>query len=176
MANNNSYFITSGFISFSLFALCIALFMQMMFGSSKIDAFALKKDNYISVSIEITPPAAKKKLKSVNTPVVQTPTKEEVKDVNIDDLFSDVWTKKIKKVTKKKKKIDTKRLQQIQKKIKVTKNNSVKSISKKVNEMESLSKDDKNKKSSTGDEVNEYLAKIQALVYRYFYPPQKSEG
>ena len=36
--------------------------------------------------------------------------------------------------------------------------------------------DTKSSKTSTASEVNEYLAKIQALVYEYFYPPQNSQG
>ncbi|MBL4730855.1 MAG: TonB C-terminal domain-containing protein [Sulfurimonas sp.] len=38
------------------------------------------------------------------------------------------------------------------------------------------SKDNENKKTSSGDEVNEYLAKIQAIVYKHFIPPANSEG
>ena len=32
------------------------------------------------------------------------------------------------------------------------------------------------KSASTANEVNEYLAKIQAIVYQYFYPPDNSQG
>jgi len=32
------------------------------------------------------------------------------------------------------------------------------------------------KNTSSANEVNEYFAKIQALVYEYFEPPQNSQG
>ena len=37
-------------------------------------------------------------------------------------------------------------------------------------------KSDKASKASTGSDVNEYRATIQALVYEHFYPPENSQG
>jgi protein TonB len=34
----------------------------------------------------------------------------------------------------------------------------------------------KDSENSSANEVNEYFAKIQNIVYKYFYPPQNSQG
>jgi len=189
MARNNSYFAISGFISLSLFIFFLSLFFMMIFSSPKINTFALKKDDYISISLELintTTTKTKKDVevikeeievpkKEVVTPKEDAQSVEEVKNIDIDDLFSDVWTKDI-NVKKVKKKVDNKRLELINKKIKTKKNNSVKPSSSNASNSESETSSDKNKKSSSGDEVNEYLAKIQAIVYKYFYPPNNSQG
>jgi len=65
---------------------------------------------------------------------------------------------------------------QIQKKITKSDENRVESISKKVRNMNAPKVDIESVKTSTATEVNEYLAKIQALVYEHFYPPQNSQG
>ena len=101
---------------------------------------------------------------------------QEVKEVDIGNLFSDVWTKDIKIEKKKIKKVDNKRLELIQKKIKKSENNTLESKEKAINNDEALVIDSQSKKSSSADEVNEYLAKIQAIVYKYFKPPENSEG
>ena len=139
--------------------------------------FAIKKDNYISVSI-VTPKvvssgakkSVQKKIKQENV----TPPK--TKEINIDNLFSDVWTKSIKTTEKKVKKTSNRRLQEIQKKITKSDKNIVESISQKVKHTNAPKVNDKSSKTSTATEVNEYLAKIQALVYEHFYPPQNSQG
>ena len=176
MARENSYFILSGFISLSLFSFFLFLFFYMMFSSSKIDTFALTKDNYISISLEsIQTPTTKTKKELVvpeKEPEVVQEIKEEIKDISIDDLFSDVWTKKI-KIEKKEKKINNKRLALIKKKINT---NSSKVVKKNTASNEEDIISDENKKSSSGSEVNEYLAKIQAIVYKHFTPPANSQG
>lgn len=146
----------------------------MLFSSPKINTFALKKDDYISVSLEITQ-SQTKTIKNVVQVEEEVEVIEEAKEVDIDDLFSDVWTKDIKKETKKIKKTDNKRLELLKNKIKIKKANTKKA------QKESLTNNsdkiaDNNKKSSSGDEVNEYLAKIQAIVYKYFHPPNNSQG
>jgi len=147
----------------------------MMFSTSKIDNFALNKDNFISISLETVTTPTKIAKKEVVIPNEEVQSVEEVKEVDIGDLFSEVWTKKI-KIEKKEKKIDKKRLELIQKKIKTKEKNSVEPLSQKVINSEAEITDTQNKKSSSGDEVNEYLAKIQAIVYKYFYPPKNSQG
>ena len=175
MDKNNSYFILSGLISFSLFILFLSLFFIMMFSSSKIDTFALTKDNYISISLETIPTPTKDTTKKTVAPKEEQQEVVEAKEVDIGDLFSDVWTKDI-KITKKKKTVDNKRLALIQKKIKTKKKNSAVPLTKASSKNEADITSNENKKSSTGDEVNEYLAKIQAIVYKYFYPPDNSQG
>ncbi|WP_321777947.1 cell envelope integrity protein TolA [Sulfurimonas sp.] len=161
MANNNSYFYISGLISISLFSFFSFIVFFMMVSTSKVNIFALKKDTFITISLEL-PDIQTKAAQSLSEP----------KDVNIDDLFNDVWTKKINKKKKVEKKVDNKRLTDISKKSKKIKVTNEKNIQKSIE----ITKDNELKKSSTADEVNEYLAKIQALVYQNFIPPPNSQG
>ena len=147
----------------------------MLFSSSKIDAYALTKNNYVSISLDMATVETTVSKKEVVTPK-EEPQVVESKDVDIGDLFSDVWTKDIKIEKQKEKKIDNKRLDHALKKIKTKEKNSVKSISQEIQSNEADISADKNKKSSSGDEVNEYLAKIQAIVYKHFRPPENSQG
>jgi len=146
----------------------------MMIRSTQIESFALKKDNFISISMDIQPEKIKSAKKSVTPTPVESTVSEIPQDVDVNDLFSDVWTKKIKK--KKVQPKDSKRIKDIQKKIKTTEQNSVESLSQKINDLDSTKSKEENSQSSTANEVNEYLAKIQALVYRYFNAPPNSEG
>ena len=147
----------------------------MMLSSNTLKTFALKKDNYISISIEI-PVVKTKKIKMAESkkqivdPVEASPENSEV---DINNLFDNVWTKKIKKKQIKKKKPNKRIIQEIQKKIKKTTKNATQSNIGKLNKAQD---NNTNKITSTANEVNEYLAKIQALVYKYFYPPTNSQG
>jgi protein TonB len=108
---------------------------------------------------------------------VETQKKELItKEIDIDNLFSDVWTKSIDQTEKIEKKTNIRRLQQIQKKINKTEKKSVDSISKKFQAIDTRKTDTKDAKTSTATEVNEYLAKIKAIVYDHFYPPPNSQG
>lgn len=172
--SNNSYFYISGFISISLFAFFLSLIISMLFSKSNIDIYALKKDNYISISLDM-PKIQISTAKSITTPVLEDSVIEP-SDVNIDDLFSDVWTKKIKEPKQVEKKIDNKRLSEIGKRSKKIDKNIVKPISEKSTDNSEVKKSDDSKKLSTANAVNEYLAKIQALVYENFVPPPNSQG
>jgi len=177
MVNNNSYFYYSGFIAISLFSFFVSLALFLMLSSDKIKTFALKKDNYISVSIDMSVSQAKKTLNSIDKPVIEEKVApKKPKDVNIDNLFSDIWTKKIKAPKKVIKKENTRRLQEIQKKIQKVDNKKNKSVSELFKNISTAEKSKKSSKASTALEVNEYLAKIQALVYKHFFPPQNSQG
>ena len=174
MVRNNTFFYLSGFISLSLFTLFLSIFIYMMINKVTIDTYGLKKDDYISVSIEIPKTVTKKNNKVVNSVAQEVSTPEEVEDINVEDLFSDVWTKKISKP--KAKPVNSKRIKEIQKRIKTVEKNSVESITEKISNIDAGEKSDENNPTSTGSEVNEYLAKINALVYKYFNPPQNSDG
>ncbi|WP_373003329.1 TonB C-terminal domain-containing protein [Sulfurimonas sp.] len=174
MGNNNSYFYISGFISISLFLFFLSLIIFMLFSKSNIDIYALKKDNYISISLEM-PEIQTSAKKSVSTPIIKD-SAIEPNDVNVDDLFSDVWTKSINKPKKIEPKVDNKRLLEIGKKSKKIDKNIVKPISEKSTDNSAVEKSDDSQKLSTANAVNEYLAKIQALVYQNFVPPQNSQG
>lgn len=182
MARDRFYLLISGFISLSLFLIFLLLFSYAVFSASSNKIFAFKKKNYIAISLNNIP--VKKKNNIMKTPVIKkeavVPVKTEKKqpiqaspDVDVDDLFSDVWTKDISvKKEKKIKKTDNKRFQKIQKRIKTAQKNSVPNT---VNTFENV-KINKTQDSSGANEVNEYFAKIQALVYDYFNPPQNSQG
>ncbi len=146
----------------------------MMFSSTTIDSYAMKKDNYISISLEIPKVVTKTSNKNVNTTPKEIATPEEVQEVDVVDLFSDVWTKKIRKEKVKPK--DTKRILELQKKIKTSKSKDVESITEKIKNLDQSEVSDENNPTSTANQVNEYLAKINALVYRHFNPPQNSQG
>ena len=177
MGRDNFYFYISGLISLSLFTFFLLLSIYMMMSLDVVKQFALKKDNYISISISTPKIDSKSDKKSVSkTALKQKDTVLKQKEVDLDNLFSDVWTKSIKRKNKEPEKVDKRRLQAITKKIKKTQNNQIESISKKVQNSQSKTTDNKPKKTSSAQEVNEYFAKIQALVYDHFYPPQNSQG
>jgi len=178
MARNQVLFIVSGLVSllFLVIILSGSIFMMLELNNKKI--YALKKDTYISISINTPVVETKKKqldkpkekIKKVEKKIVETVS--ESKEVNIDNLFDNVWTKKvdIKKTTPKK--VNNRRIAEIQKKIK-TKSNSKNSS---TNNKKEIVNETVDNRLSTADEVNEYLAKIQAIVYKYFYPPDNSQG
>jgi protein TonB len=186
---NNRYFYLSGLISLSLFALFLVLFVIILLQQEKLKQFALKKDNYISVSINtplVTKKTLKKSKKSKPTPPKPKVKKEEPKppiekpaeqkkpqvvNKNISDLFASVKTQKISHKSNKKPVIDKKLLSKLSKKTakkSITQNSAAASLMKKI-EIESQS-------ASTSPDVNEYLAKIQAIIYEHFFPPMNSEG
>ena len=176
MARENPYFFVSGLLSLTFFAIIVSLFFIMMFSSVKTNAYALKKDDVISVSLEIVTIPVNTIKKEILVVKEEPQVVEEAKEVDIGDLFSDVWTKDIQPKKKEIKKVDNKRLERIQKKLKISKKNEVQTIEKNTNNSEATIKDIESKKSSSANEVNEYLAKIQGIVYKYFNPPSNSEG
>ena len=145
----------------------------MMFDVTKTKTYGYKKENYISVSVNITqnkyPPKKKSTKISSKSIATQTP-----KNVNVKNLFSDVWTKKIDNSVKKPE--NNRRIEQIQKKIKTTKQNDVESITQKLNTLETNSNLSEKEATSAANEVNEYLAKIQDIVYQHFNVPPNTEG
>jgi len=165
MADNNKYFYISGFISLFLFSLFFLLFFMMLFSSSKINSYALNKNTFVSISLDNI---KTKKLLTTKAPssIIQ-PIKKPVdipsENVDVNDLFSDVWTKKISK--KKEKPKNLKRIAQLQQQIPL----SQKNVSQ-IKEQKQIPA------SSNAEEVNEYLAKIQAIVYEHFNVPANSEG
>ncbi|MCK9492407.1 MAG: TonB C-terminal domain-containing protein [Sulfurimonas sp.] len=174
MDSNNTYFYTSGLISLSLFTFFLLLIIQTLFSNSKIDAFALKKDNYISISLET--PKVQKSTKTIPQKQEEQVTPVESKEINIDELFSDVWTKDVKKIKPKEEKIDNKRLQEIAKKSKIIDKDTTGKSSQKVLANDMVKNSEDSQKDSSADAVNEYFAKIQALVYQNFFPPSNTQG
>lgn len=173
MDNSNRYFYISGLLSLSLFTLFLFSFIYMMFSMDKTKTYGYKKENYISVSIKMSDKkyTVKKKSSKLPSPSVKTQT---TKNVDVNSLFSDVWTKKINKSVKKPE--NKRRIEQIQKKISTTQQNNVESVTKKLNTLQVSHETSEKESTSAANEVNEYLAKIQDIVYQYFNVPQNSEG
>jgi len=160
----------------------------MLFKSNKIKSYAFKKDEYISISVDIIEPKKEnkeniikdknlQKISKSNSSTIVSKTKH--KDVDISDLFSNVWTKKVKidNTKPKVKSLDKRRILEITKELKVQKKDTDKKVSKSIKNLVTAKSSKKVKKvSSSAVEVNEYLAKINALVYKYFNPPQNSQG
>ena len=167
MDKSTRLFLISGFISLFIFIFFISIFIYFGHFSLKSKSYALQKKNYVSISLESigSKKEAVKKDITLPTPkkeVIKEKTEEKVesKDVDVDDLFSDVWTKKV-DVKKPKKIIDSKRLSQISKRIPSKKVTKVKSID--ISKVETQNR----AKSSGGNEVNKYLATIQAIIYKH---------
>jgi len=149
----------------------------MLLSSTKIKSFALNKDNYISISLNTHKTHKKPQKKSAVSAPVEIPVEIAVTPVNenidVNNLFSDVWTKKI--IKKKIKPKNSRLIHELQKKIPISKKNRRKSLSK-IDSDENVKSNEESASGSTASEVNEYLAKIQALVYKYFNVPPNSEG
>jgi protein TonB len=138
--------------------------------------YGLKKDNYISISIDLAPVHKTSKKSVIQSTPIQTSKNKITKNIDVNNLFSDVWTQKInnkKKVVKPK---NSKRIREIQKLIKPTQDNNIKSVSDTINKIDAENQNSQKKTSSSADEVNEYLAKIQSIVYQHFNVPPNSEG
>ncbi len=175
MARENPYFLISGFLSLSLFLLFLFLFFYMIFSKTKIETFALKKDNYISISLDLVPSPSKTIKTTISIPKKEVQSVKEIKELDISDLFSNVFTKDISKKVNKKK-VNNKRLELIKKKIKKSKNNIAKEVSQLITNNDANVIDTQTKKSSSAHEVNEYFARIQGIIYKYFIPPANSGG
>ena len=151
----------------------------MLFVEKKLHTFGLTKKKYISVSLETTPthsvlPSHKsvqqqKTQKKVHKKRDSVDTVSE--DVDVDSLFNNIWTKKVDTHIKSKRKVDAKRIAEIEKSI------TAPELPNEKREKNTLRQKNKSAKAaSSAEEVNEYSAKIHAIVYDHFYPPLNSEG
>jgi len=177
MGNQNNYFILGGVIAFSLFAFFVSLFLFMLFRDLHKPTYALKKENYISISLVTPQESSPKEKTSLTKPhsVVEQKIAPKVKQaVDVNDLFADVWTRDVS--TLKKRKVNAKRLGEIAKAVAKVEKNKVEPLTKAKPKEAQKDQTKALKKSSSGEEVNEYLAKIQATVYRYFHVPPNTEG
>ena len=97
MADNNKYFFISGFISLALFSFFLLLFFMMLFSSIKIKSYALNKNNFVSISLDNikTKELVRKETASSLVQPTQEPVDIPSENIDVNDLFSDVWTKKI---------------------------------------------------------------------------------
>ena len=146
----------------------------MMFIDKENKMYALSKDKFISVSIVMPKEAVKKPTKKASATMQTSSSQSVAQNIDVNDLFSDVWTQKISH--KKKRKVNSKRIQDIAKKIKTAEKNSVDLLSQKIEKLDFKKADKNTQQTSTANEVNEYLAKIQAIVYQHFHVPPNTEG
>ncbi len=184
-------FFLSGLIAISFFLILCFLFAIMLFRVTHVKTYGMEKKHYVSISLEAVPlPKQQQKQNSPfgkNPQVKKSPKKSVAKikktvrkhvdavneNVDIDSLFNNVWTKKIDTHVKKKPKIDAKRLAEIQKRVDLLDTAEEKTPHNDLTEAESGSKE---RATSSGEEVNEYSAKIHAIVYNNFFPPPNTEG
>ncbi|MEA3522619.1 MAG: cell envelope integrity protein TolA [Campylobacterota bacterium] len=178
MVRNNSLFYLSGFVSFLLFFSVLFLFSYLVIINELPKSFALKKDKFIKVSVDLTEAKPfKKQKKQVKIKKESIVKKQKIKEeplatpADFSSLFSNVKAKKIvyKKQVQQKQKIDTAQIKQIQKRIKTTsKRDSV--ASKAIESLEiSKSSDNTNSKSvSTASQINALAAKITEIIYSRF--------
>lgn len=160
----------------------------MMFEKETSKIYALTKKEYISVSIVM--PTQKKENSAKESQkrapdfssVDETHSRRTTKNVDVEDLFSDVWTKKISKKTQKERSHNLFKI--LNKKTKLIHSKHTPSTLEKIelthvdktiqNQTQELNSTRDN--TSSGNEINEYFAKINSIVYQYFVPPQNSQG
>ena len=186
VSRNDQYFYLSGALSFALFGAVVILFAYALLSSDKVKTYALKKDNYIAVSIQLptekrsTATVKKPEPKPLSKPKAEPkPSEKPQATPDVSSLFSNVWTQKVStKPAKKETTLDTKRLTAIEKRIKTTESTKSEAAKEKIKTLEFTrpSIELVGSTSSSAAEVNEFLAKIQAFVYDQFYPPLNSEG
>ncbi len=171
-----------------MFFLLFALFVYFILIQEKIKSYALKKDDFIAVSIAIPTQksqntAAKPKPKPITKKVPLSSSKPKASPTetteDIDSLFSSVSTQKIVKAKKKPKKLlDQKKLASMQKRVKKVEKSENSKATEKIKDIELKRPviEIVGQSSSSAEEVNEYLAKIQSDVYDHFQPPSNTQG
>ncbi|MDD5158421.1 MAG: TonB C-terminal domain-containing protein [Sulfuricurvum sp.] len=183
--NQERYFFISGLISLSLFVAFLFLAGYSLIVSPKIEQFAMVQSDVINVSIalseikateQIDPEPKVEPLKADPVPDTATqPVEQPEKVPEISDLFAQVKPQKIPKkpleVTK-----QNEQLNALEKEL--LKHKETPRFSDKVSKVELAKPSVKMviQGGSTGPLVNEYHAKIQALVYANFHPPAGTAG
>ncbi len=174
MDRNNSLFYLSGFISFLLFFSFLTLFGYLVVNNESLKNYAMKRDKYVKVSIDLTQNKPLKKLKKQIKKKRDAIVKKEkpvVKKADFSSLFSNVKAQKIvhKKSKHKDIKINSAQIKQIQKRIKPTKKRES-DVYKAIESLEiSKTSDKKNTKTtSTASQINKIMAKITEIIYSRF--------
>jgi periplasmic protein TonB len=180
----NRYFYTSGLLATFIFVSVFFLFVSILFYSTTTKSYAMKESRKITVSIVLKNHPIK--IKAIKHKAEKkggsTKLQHEIAQPNIQKLFSNVWTRSPDaKQDKTPQKEDKRVIQEISKKL-VFNNQQGKAIVRSKNlENNETAKAAKvavkpKEASSTSSEVNQYLAKIQAIVYDNFYPPANTQG
>lgn len=176
--NQERYFFLSGLISITLFMVLLFLAGYSLAVSPAIEQFAMTQSEYVSVSIMEPANEAQKSPESQAVLEKSEPVQEEERIVEpepvpeISDLFAQVKPD----TTPKKKPEENKQLNALEKEVLERKGSP--RFSDKVSKVELAKPSVKMipQGGSSGPLVNEYHAKIQALVYTYFRPPSGSAG
>lgn len=186
--NDERYFYISGAISFSVFALLIALFGLTLLQSAQIQNFAMVQSDTISVSLEMDAKAPEETSEPQHETVEPTPTTSEPEPVEessksssepvpeISDLFSSLnVSDNSKKKNEERKREDS--LQNLEKQM-LERQKNQQQFSEKVKSIQLVQPSIQMVKAggSTGPVVNEYHARIQALVYTNFHPSSGTQG
>lgn len=187
MDKQDNYFYASGILSLSIFFIFIFSFIILLYNNTKNESFAMKKDTFVSISLDSvdvkTKPTKQKPKKEVSKPQVQKPAqaveskpevKKPVEKVDVNDLFSNVPTQKI--IQKETKSSDSKRVSTTQQKVKSIETSDIKTVSENKSQTQEADAKEETKSASTANQVDEYLAKIQAIVYQHYHVPPNSQG
>jgi periplasmic protein TonB len=182
--NDDRLFYLSGALSFALFFLALSIFGFALHSFENFKSYALTQQEYVAVSLQSmeirTRPSdyAVQPLESspaAAAPEVTTPDTPQ----DVSSLFDDVWTADIsKKKTEKKPDESLKRIASIEKRIKTSKVSESTAAADKIASLELVKSSVaiEGSSASAAAEVNEYYAKIQAIIYNNFYPPANSQG
>jgi periplasmic protein TonB len=185
--NDERYFYLGGMIAFAFFAFLVLLVGYTVISPVKIEQFALTKSDYVSVSIDISTPqptskpimeAEPKPIEEKPTPTEEStpPAKQPQSVPDISDLFSKVKPQKTPKQSD-----DTAQKLEALSALERQLNNRSQSnphLAEKVKNTTFAKPSIKivSNSGSTGPLVNEYHAKIQALIYANYFPPSGSQG
>lgn len=182
--DTNRFFIVSGLLSFSLFALILAVIGWQFLVEQKPNAFALTKSDVISISLV---PSLSKAQESISEPLMsqsdsksaveKTPQKTEpkVEEVAISDLFSTVKpSNSPQKIKEDRKQLSE--LNALEEKVLTSKRDSKLFEKAKTLDLAKAGVKVVAAAESSGPVVNEYNAKIQGIIYTHFHPASGTEG
>jgi outer membrane biosynthesis protein TonB len=182
--DTNRFFIVSGLLSFSLFALILAVIGWQFLVAQKPNAFALTKSDVISISLV---PSLSKAQESISEPLMpqsdsksaveKTPQKTEpkVEEVAISDLFSTVKpSNSPQKIKEDRKQLSE--LNALEEKVLTSKRDSKLFEKAKTLDLAKAGVKVVAAAESSGPVVNEYNAKIQGIIYTHFHPASGTEG
>ncbi len=175
------FFLQSGLITLFILGSIVSFFLTGVLTTSSPEAFALTKSDVISISLEDKPFTAKtvprvssaveEPKMAEETPPLENEIQEAIPEIN--DLFSTV-----KVIKTKPKPIDNSKqlfeLNALEEKVLTTHRES--KLFDKAKTLDLAKSGVKMVASSSGPAVNEYNAKIQAIIYANFHPASGTEG
>lgn len=190
--DHNRFFILSGLLSFSFFALILAIIGWQVLVVQKPESFALIQSDAISISLV---PSVSNSQESISEPLVpqsdshpsvekmpqktpeKSPQKNEVKskEVAVSDLFSTVKTNNPPQKIKEDKK-QLSELNALEEKVLASKRDSKLFEKAKSLDLAKAGVKVVAAAGSSGPVVNEYNGKIQGIVYAHFHPSSGTEG